>query len=54
MAYGETPPEGTLCKECPVFTDSPALATKDYNGKGYWLCDKCYEFLDRLFDEDYK
>jgi len=29
-------------------------ATKDYNGHGYWVCDKCFDSLNNYFDENYK
>lgn len=37
------------CKEC-----KREKATKDYNGNKYYVCDPCYESLNREFDEEYR
>ena len=29
-------------------------ATKDYNGHGHWVCGKCYNNLNKYFDEEYR
>lgn len=43
-------PAGQICKE----KNCSQLATCDYNGMGYWVCDRHDRKLNDEFDEEYR